>query len=94
VNAGDTPAAVDIRLTDAFGTSQGSRTVTVGAHETRVFPSVWYAIAGFGVQFGRVEVVPSGDSPPLYPVILRRDEKTRDTDPLVPFVIPQATSSS
>jgi hypothetical protein len=88
-NISDAPSTVAVNLTDASGTSAGSRTVTVPPRATRILTNVWYTIAGFGADVGRVDVVPADGSAAVLATVLRHDNKTHDTDPLLPFVIPR-----
>lgn len=88
-NPGDAPVTATLNGTDSYGTAVGTRSVTVGPHESRTLAAVWFTISGFGADVGRVDVVPSDGSGPLFAGILRQDQKTLDTDAIVPFVIPR-----
>ena len=86
-NPMDVPATVAVNLTSAEGQAAGTRTVTLGAKETRTLPVVWFSIAGNGTTFGRLDVVPTEGGPPVFATVIRRDKKTGDADPLLPFII-------
>jgi hypothetical protein len=86
-NPGSAPASATLRLTDAWGSSVGTRSITVGPGESRVLTSAWFSISGYGTDFGRIDVVPDASSPPLIVTLLRQDQKTLDTDAIVPLVI-------
>jgi hypothetical protein len=86
-NLSSQPSTVTLKLTDANGTLAATRIVTLPAGETRYISSVWYSIAGYGTDFGRVEVFPADGSGPVLATILRQDRQSGDVDALQPLVL-------
>jgi hypothetical protein len=88
-NLSDQPATVTLNLTDANGTAAGTRTVTVPPGETRFIATVWYTIAGYGTDYGRVDIVPADGSGPVLATLLRQDRTSGDVDALLPQILPK-----
>ena len=75
-----------MRFTGADGTAVGSRTVTVPAWGAVSLPG-W--MSGASTDLGRVDLVPADGTTPFIAVLVRQDLKTRDTDVILPLVIPK-----
>jgi streptogramin lyase len=88
-NITDTPTTVTVNLTSLYGTAAGTRDISLGPKEIRLVPGVWYSSAGFGVNFGRIDVVNGGTGSAVFAALLRTDLKTTDTDAILPVVIPK-----
>ncbi|MGE5716766.1 MAG: hypothetical protein ACM369_08970 [Acidobacteriota bacterium] len=80
------PGVVTVNFTAADGTAAGNRTVTVPAWGTVSLPG-W--VAGSSTDLGRVDLVPADGTTPFVAVLVRQDLKTRDTDVILPLVIPK-----
>jgi streptogramin lyase len=80
------PGDVTVRFTGADGTAVGSRTVTVPAWGAVSLPG-W--MPGASTDLGRIDLVPADGTTPFIAVLVRRDIKTRDTDVVLPLVIPK-----
>ena len=88
-NPTDGPAEVTVRAFDAGGTAAGTPlTLAVGPKEVVRVPSAFYTVAGFGIPVGRLEVVPSAGSQPVFATLVRQDKKTGDADAVVPYIVP------
>lgn len=93
-NPMDVPVTMTVRLVSAQAEAVGSRGYTLQPKETLRVPAAWFAIAGNGTYFGRMEVVPAQGSGPLFATVVRRDKKTGDGDLLLPFVLPEPPAPS
>ena len=80
------PGDVTVSFTGADGTAIGSRTVTVPAWGAVSLPG-WRS--GASTDLGRVDLVPADGTTPFIAVLVRQDLKTRDTDVILPLVIPK-----
>ena len=80
------PGDVTVNFTGADGTPLGSRTVTVPPWGVVSLPG---SLAGAATDLGRVDVVPADGTTPFLVVLLRQDRQTRDTDLILPLVIPK-----
>lgn len=88
-NTGWDPSSVTVRLTSVEGQAAGTRSIELGPKETRTLRAVWYTIAGWGAEFGRVDVLTDEGKPPVLAALLRRDIKTGDADLITPYVLPR-----
>ena len=75
-----------MRFTGPDGTAVGSRTVTVPPWGVVSLPG-W--MSGASTDLGRVDVIPADGTTPFIAVLLRQDLKTRDTDVILPLVLPK-----
>lgn len=82
-NPFDEPVSFQIRLTDVSGAAAGTRDVTLAPKESRYLESAWYSLAGFGVDIGRMDLVPNAGSLGVFATLVRWDKKTRDADAIV-----------
>ena len=73
-----------MRFTGADGTAVGSRTVTVPPWGAVSLPG-W--MPGASTDLGRVDLVPADGATPFLAVLV--DLATRDTDVILPLVIPK-----
>ena len=80
------PGDVTVSFTGADGTAVGSRTVTVPAWGAVSLPG-W--MSGASTDLGRVDLVPADGTTPFIAVLVRQDRTTRDTDVILPLVIPK-----
>ena len=80
------PGDVTVSFTGADGIAVGSRTVTVPAWGA-VSLSGW--MSGASTDLGRVDLVPADGTTPFIAVLVRQDRTTRDTDVILPLVIPK-----
>jgi hypothetical protein len=80
------PGDVTVSFTGSDGTAVGSRTVTVPAWGAVSLPG-W--MSGASTDLGRVDLVPADGTTPFIAVLVRQDLKTRDTDVILPLVIPK-----
>ena len=80
------PGDITVKFTGADGTAVGSRTVTVPAWGVVSLPG-W--IAGTSTDLGRIDLVPADGTTPFIAVLVRQDLRTRDTDIILPLVIPK-----
>ena len=80
------PVAITVNFTGPDGTAAGSRTVTIPPWGAVSLPG-W--LPGASTDLGRVDLVPADGATPVIAVLVRRDLTTRDTDVLLPLVVPR-----
>ena len=80
------PVAITVNFTGPDGTAVGSRTVTIPPWGAVSLPG-W--LPGASTDLGRVDLVPADGATPVIAVLVRQDLTTRDTDVLLPLVIPR-----
>ena len=84
-NIADVGTIVTVNLTNADGTSAGTRDYALAPKEVRYVSMPWFSIAGSGTAMGRLDVLPAGTAT-VFATLLRQDRKTGDTDAILPAV--------
>ncbi|MBL8114231.1 MAG: hypothetical protein JNK60_15225 [Acidobacteria bacterium] len=85
----DVPQSVTIKLTQVDGQAGATRDLTLAPKEVRILESVWFDLAGYGTNLGRLDVVSNeaAGGGGVLATFVRSDRKSLDADAIVPYVI-------
>jgi hypothetical protein len=85
----DVPQSVTLKLSQVDGQAGPTRDLTLAPKEVRVLESVWFDLAGYGTNLGRLDVVSNeaAGGGGVLATFVRSDRKSMDADAIVPYVI-------